>query len=94
MNSLVLKPVKGVFLITWIKLSGTKKENMNLVPTNGHQEITNPVLVAEINKDYNNFKLSKLSMEEYFQANIIIAKRYAGDFILQNLKFHYTKVRF
>ena len=94
MNSLVLKPVKGVFLITWIKLSGTKKENMNLVPTNGHQEITNPVLVAEINKDYNNFKRSKLSMEEYFQANIIIAKRYTGDFILQNLKFHYTKVRF
>ena len=94
MNSLVLKPIKGVFLITWIKLSGTKIENMNLVPTNGHQEITNPVLVAEIKTDYNNFKQSNLSMEEYFQANIIIAKRYTGDFILQKLKFHYTKVRF
>ena len=94
MNSLVLKPVKGVFLVTWIKLSGTSIENMNLVPTNGHQEITNPVLVAEIKTDYNNFKQSNLSMEEYFQANIIIAKRYTGDFILQNLKFYYTKVRF
>ena len=94
MNSLVLKPVKGVFLITWIKLSGTTMADMHLVPTNGHREITNPILVAEIKTDYDNFKQSNLSMEEYFQANILIAKRYTGDFILQNLKFHYTKVRF
>ena len=94
MNSLVLKPVKGVFLITWIKLSGKTIDDMHLVPTNGHQEITNPLLVAEIKTDYNNFKQSNLSMEEYFQANIIIAKRYTGDFILQKLKFHYTKVHF
>ena len=94
MISLVLKPVKGVFLVTWIKLSGTTMADMHLVPTNGHQEITNPVLVAEIIRDYNNFKQSNLSMDEYFQANILIAKRYTGDFILQNLKFHYIKVRF
>ena len=94
MISLVLKPVKGVFLVTWIKLSGTTMANMHLVSTNGHQEITNPALVAEIKRDYNNFKQSNLSMEEYFQANILIAKRYTSDFILQNLKFHYIKVRF
>ena len=60
MNSLVLKPVKGVFLITWIKLSGTTMADMHLVPTNGHREITNPILVAEIKTDYDNFKQSNL----------------------------------
>ena len=40
--------------------------------------ITNPSLLESLKTDFANFRQSKLSMEEFFQCNIIIAKRYDG----------------
>ena len=92
MISLVLKPVQGIFLVAWVKVNGVSMDDLQLVPTNRNHEITNPVLVREIKAAYDNFNQSNLSVEEYFQCNILIAKRYTGDFILQKIKFDYTKV--
>ena len=95
MISLILKPVNSLFVVTWVKLSGTAVDDLNLVPHNQHHEITNQGIIVEIKRDFQEFRESNLSMEEYFQSNILIAKRQTTDkFILQRNSFSFAKVRF
>ena len=95
MISLILKPVNSLFVVAWVKLSGTSIDDLNLVPYNTHQMITNQGIIFEINRDFQHFRESKLSIDEFFMTNILIAKRRSLDvFNLQPHKFPYEKVRF
>ena len=95
MISLILKPVNSLFVVTWVKLSGTPVDDLNLVPYNQHHVITNQGIINEINRDFQEFRQSNLSMEEYFMTNILIAKKQTTDkFILQQNSFSFEKVRF
>ena len=95
MISLILKPVNSLFVVAWVKLSGTSIDDLNLVPYNNHQMITNQGIIYEINRDFQHFRESKLSIDEFFMTNILIAKRRSLDvFNLQPHEFSYEKVRF
>ena len=95
MISLILKPVNSLFVVAWVKLSGTSIDDLNLVPYNNHQMITNQGIIYEINRDFQHFRESKLSIDEFFMTNILIAKRRSLDvFNLQPHKFPYEKVCF
>ena len=94
MISLILKPVNSLFVVTWVKLSGTSIDDLNLVPYNNHQMITNQGIIFEINRDFQHFRESKLSIDEFFMTNILIARRRSENFILQSHNFPYEKVRF
>ena len=94
MISLVLKPVNSLFVVTWVKLSNYSKDDLQLVPYNQHHQITNKPIIDEMKEDFKNFRQSKLSIDEFFRTNILIAKRYTNEnFILQKSKFPFTKVR-
>ena len=82
MNSIVVKPINSQFVVVWIKLmirKGHKIEDFNFDQIQSKSgpcvTITNPHVLESLTKDFQNFRLSKLSMEEFFQCNIIIAKR-------------------
>ena len=95
MISLILKPVNSLFVVAWVKLSGTSIDDLNLVPYNTHQMITNQGIIFEIKRDFQHFRESKLSIDEFFMTNILIAKRRSLDvFNLQPHEFPYEKVRF
>ena len=95
MISLILKPVNSLFVVAWVKLSGTSIDDLNLVPYNNHQMITNQGIIYEINRDFQHFRESKLSIDEFFMTNILIAKRRSLDvFNLQPHNFPYEKVWF
>ena len=95
MISLILKPVNSLFVVAWVKLSGTSLDDLNLVPYNNHQMITNQGIIYEIKRDFQHFRESKLSIDEFFMTNILIAKRRSLDvFNLQSHEFPYEKVRF
>ena len=95
MISLILKPVNSLFVVAWVKLSGTSIDDLNLVPYNTHQMITNQGIIFEIKRDFQHFRESKLSIDEFFMTNILIAKRRSTDvFNLHPHEFRYEKVRF
>ena len=82
MNSIVVKPVNSEFVVVWIKLmirKGRKIEDFNFAEIQTKKgpcvTITNPEVLQSLKEDFKNFRFSKLSMEEYFQCNIIVAKR-------------------
>ena len=92
MNSIVVKPVNSQFVVVWIKLmirKGRKIEDFNFAELQTQKgpcvTITNPEVLQSLKEDFNNFRFSKLSMEEYFQCNIIVAKREKSE------KFHIAK---
>ena len=92
MNSIVVKPINSQFVVVWIKLmirKGHKIEDFNFDQLQNKSgpcvTITNPQFLESLKKDFQNFRLSKLSMEEFFQCNIIIAKREKSE------KFHISK---
>ena len=92
MNSVVVKPINAQFVVVWIKLmirKGRKIEDFNFAQsqtkTGPCVTITNPEVLHSLKEDFKNFRFSKLSMEEYFQCNIIIAKREKSE------KFHIAK---
>ena len=103
MNSIVVKPVNSQFVVVWIKLmirKGRKIEDFNFAQsqTKAGQcvTITNPEVLQSLKEDFKNFRFSKLSMEEYFQCNIIIAKRLHSEkfFIAKRGKLIYQQVIF
>ena len=95
MISLILKPVNSLFVVAWVKLSGTSINDLNLVPYNNHQMITNQGIIFEIQRDFQHFRESKLSIDEFFMTNILIARRHSSEkFVLQSYQFSYEKVRF
>ena len=82
MNSVFVKPINSQFVVVWIKLMirrGQKIEDFNFdqIQTKSGLgvTITNPNVLYSLKEDFKNFRFSKLSMEEFFQCNIIIAKR-------------------
>ena len=92
MNSIVVKPVNSQFVVVWIKLmirKGRKIEDFNFAELHTKKgpcvTITNPEVLHSLKEDFKNFRFSKLSMEEYFQCNIIVAKREKSE------KFHIAK---
>ena len=95
MISLVLKPINSLFVVAWVKINGISKKDLQLVPYNQHHQITNAHVIEEMQQDFKNFRQSKLSLDEFFQRNILIAIRYSNEFFnLKKSKFHFTKVRF
>ena len=100
MNSIIIKPINSQFVVVWVKLMIRKGHsvmdfNFDQVPNKENTvTITNPTLLESLKTDFSNFRQSKLSMEEYFQCNIIIAKRYDGPhfFIKKGQKLVYQQV--
>ena len=82
MNSIVVKPINSQFVVVWIKLmirKGRKIEDFNFAESQTKAgpcvTITDPEVLQSLKDDFKNFRFSKLSMKEYFQCNIIIARR-------------------
>ena len=103
MNSIVVKPVNSEFVVVWIKLmirKGRKIEDFNFAEIQTKKgpcvTITNPEVLQSLKEDFKNFRFSKLSMEEYFQCNIIVARRaYCEKFyIAKRGKLTYQQVFF
>ena len=101
MHSVVVKPINSQFVVVWIKLMirrGQKIEDFNFdqvqSKTGSCVTITNPHVLHSLKEDFKNFRLSKLSMEEFFQCNIIIAKRAHGEkfFIAKRGRLQYQQV--
>ena len=84
MNSIIIKPINSQFVVVWVKLMIRKGYsvmdfNFDQIPEKENTvTITNPNLLEELKTDFANFRQSKISMEEFFQCNIIVAKRYDG----------------
>ena len=103
MNSIVVKPVNSEFVVVWIKLmirKGRKIQDFNFAEIQTKKgpcvTITNPEVLQSLKEDFKNFRFSKLSMEEYFQCNIIVAKREKCEkfFIAKRGKLTYQQVIF
>ena len=100
MHSIIVKPINSQFVVVWVKLMIRKGHsiqdfNFDQVPNKPNTvTITNPSLLESLKNDFANFRHSKLSMEEYFQCNIIIAKRYNAThfFIKKGQKLVYQQV--
>ena len=100
MHSIIVKPINSQFVVVWVKLMIRKGQsvldfNFDQVPnTENTVTITNPALLQSLKADFANFRQSKLSMEEYFQCNIILAKRYntSSFFIKKGQKLIYQQV--
>ena len=70
------------FTVVWVKLMLRNKFQLedfkfNGVQTNvgGYITITNPLILESLEKDYQAYRKSEISMEEFFQCNIIVAKQ-------------------
>ena len=103
MNSIVVKPINSQFVVVWIKLmirKGRKIEDFNFAESQTKAgpcvTITNPEVLQSLKEDFKNFRFSKLSMEEYFQCNIIVAKRLHSEkfYIAKRDKLTYQQVFF
>ena len=108
MNSIVVKPVNSQFVVVWVKLMirrGRSIEDFNFAQSQTKAgpcvTITNPQVLQSLKEDFKNFRISKLSMEEYFQCNIILAKRRTAEFffiakrgklIYQQVLFHFYSI--
>ena len=81
MHSIIVKPINSQFVVVWVKLMIRKGHsvmdfNFDKVPNKENTvTITNPTILESLKTDFANFRQSKLSMEEYFQCNVIIATR-------------------
>ena len=101
MNSIVVKPINSEFVVVWIKLmirKGRTIQDFNFAESQTKAgpcvTITNPEVLQSLKEDFKNFRFSKLSMEEYFQCNIIIAKRLHSEkfYIAKRSKLKYQQV--
>ena len=97
MTSIRVKPINSEFIIVWMKLnmrSGHSIDEFDLQPSGNHFTITNPVHLQSLRTDFANFRHSNLEISEYFQCNIVIAKREATEkfHIKKNVKLSYEKV--
>ena len=100
MHSIIVKPINSQFVVVWVKLMIRKGHSVldfnfdQVRNTENTVTITNPALLQSLKTDFANFRQSKLSMEEYFQCNIILAKRYntPSFFIKKDQKLTYQQV--
>ena len=102
MHSIIVKPINSQFVVVWVKLMIRKGHsvldfNFDQVPnTENTVTITNPILLQSLKTDFANFRQSKLSLEEFFQCNIILATREKSVkfFIKKGQKLTYQQVNF
>ena len=102
MHSIIVKPINSQFVVVWVKLMIRKGQsvldfNFDQVPnTENTVTITNPTLLQSLKTDFSNFRQSKLSLEEFFQCNIILATREKSVkfFIKKGQKLTYQQVNF
>ena len=102
MHSIIVKPINSQFVVVWVKLMIRKGHsvldfNFDQVPnTENTVTITNPTLLQSLKTDFANFRQSKLSLEEFFQCNIILATREKSVkfFIKKGQKLTYQQVNF
>ena len=102
MHSIIVKPINSQFVVVWVKLMIRKGHsvldfNFDQVPnTENTVTITNPTLLQSLKTDFSNFRQSKLSLEEFFQCNIILATREKSVkfFIKKGQKLTYQQVNF
>ena len=100
MHSIIVKPINSQFVVVWVKLMIRKGHsvldfNFDQVPnTENTVTITNPTLLQSLKADFANYRQSKLSMEEYFQCNIILATREKSSsfFIKKDQKLTFQQV--
>ena len=97
MRSIRVKPINPEFIIVWLKLhlrNGHSIDEFNLQPSGQHFTITNSAHLRSLETDFANFRHSTLSMAEYFQCNIILAKRDKSEtfFIKKDVKLTYDQV--
>ena len=102
MHSIIVKPINSQFVVVWVKLMIRKGHsvldfNFDQVPnTENTVTITNPTLLQSLKTDFANFRQSKLSLEEFFQCNIILATREKSVkfFIKKDQKLTYQQVNY
>ena len=98
MQSIRVKPINSEFIVVWLKLnirSGHSIDEFGLQPSGAHFTITDPVHLQSLKTDFANFRHSNLQMQEYFQCNIVTAKREATEnfVIKKDIKLSYDKVK-
>lgn len=98
MISIVVKPINSEFIIVWMKLKvrdGHLLRDFKLVQNGKHMTITDDTYLTELKNDFDNFRQSGKEMNDYFQCNIVKAKRDKSEnfFIPKNIKLEYEKVR-
>ena len=84
MHSIVVKPINSEFVAVWVKLILRKGHSLDelglqILPSKWARTdytITNQTFLESLKTDFTNFRLSKLSMEEFFQTNIIVVQRW------------------
>ena len=103
MHSIIVKPINSEFVAVWVKMfirDGRDLAELNLEPVRSTKikqdfTITNNMVLESLKTDFTNFRLSKLSMEEYFQTNIVHATRNTIKFNLPKEKtLVYPKVKY
>ena len=88
------RPVNDKFTVCYIRFNGLTKSDLNLIPSkgsirNGPLRICDSRIRSNITSLYEEFNASKLTLEEYFQLNIIEAKsdRRKDEFTLRGTTF-------
>ena len=99
MISIAVKPINSEFIIVWIKLKirdGHSLHEFKLSQNGKHMTITDDNYLTSLKADFDTFRQSGLQMEEYFQCNIIKARKEKTDnfCIARNIKLDYQKVIF
>ena len=97
MRSIRVKPINPEFIIVWLKLkirNGHSIDAFDLQLSGRHYTITKPDYLRLLETEFANFRHSTLSMQEYFQCNIVIAKRDKSEnfIITKNVKLTYDQV--
>ena len=70
--SFVVKGVDNLFVASFLSLNSISESFLSIKKVNSKLMITNPNILDRIHKDFSNFKDSKLSLDDYFDRDIII----------------------
>ena len=97
MRSIRVKPINPEFIIVWLKLkirNGHSIDAFDLQPCGQHFTIKNAGHLQSLETQFANFRHSTLTMQEYFQCNIVIAKRDKSEkfIIKKDVKLTYDQV--
>ena len=97
MRSIRVKPINPEFIIVWLKLkvrNGYSIDLFDLQPSGQHFTIQNPDNLRLLETDFAHFRHSNLSMQEYFQCNVVIAKKDKSEafHIPRDVKLTYDQV--
>ena len=91
------KPADDKFTVLFLRSRKISKADLDLRPSNEKTlKITNPAIKASLLEHYNDFKQSQLSIQDYFNINLILAVNRVRDtfnpsFNLQQMIFDETR---